>query len=78
MSNRLDSEQVQHFAGPDLGLDCLQRLSADDTKVPMIKLCIYGTSRLFQCASLSSSVTHICDIKVKSKYVYISCASWPK
>ena len=28
-SNSLDSEQVQHFVGPDLGPNCLQRLFAD-------------------------------------------------
>ena len=32
MSNSLDSDQAQHFVGPDLGPNCLQRLSADDTK----------------------------------------------
>ena len=31
MSNNLDPDQARHFVGPDLGPDCLQRLSADDT-----------------------------------------------
>ena len=31
VSNRLDPYQVRHFVGPDLGLNCLQRLSADLT-----------------------------------------------
>ena len=31
MSNSLDPDQAQHFVGPDLGPNCLQRLSADDT-----------------------------------------------
>ena len=30
MSNSLDPDQTWHFAGPDLGLNCLQSLSADD------------------------------------------------
>ena len=30
VSNSLDPDQGQHFVGPDLGLICLQRLSADD------------------------------------------------
>ena len=30
MSNSLDPDQDQHFVGPDLGPNCLQRLSADD------------------------------------------------
>ena len=31
LSNSLDPDQAQHFVGPDLGPNCLQRLSA--TKV---------------------------------------------
>ena len=31
MSNSLDPDQARRFVGPDLGLNCLQRLSADDT-----------------------------------------------
>ena len=31
VSNRLDPDQAQHVVGPDLGTNCLQRLSADDT-----------------------------------------------
>ena len=27
-SNSLDPDQAQHFVGPDLGINCLQRLSA--------------------------------------------------
>ena len=33
MLNSLDSDQAQHFFGPDLGPNCLQRLSADDKKL---------------------------------------------
>ena len=29
MSNSLDPDQARHFVGPDLGPNCLQRLSAD-------------------------------------------------
>ena len=32
MSNSLDPDQDRHSVGPDLGPNCLQRLSADDTK----------------------------------------------
>ena len=28
-SNSLDPDQAQHFVGPDMGPNCLQRLSAD-------------------------------------------------
>ena len=31
MSNSLDREQALQIVGPDLGPNCLQRLSADDT-----------------------------------------------
>ena len=30
MSNSLDPDQARHFVGPNLGPNCLQRLSADD------------------------------------------------
>ena len=29
MSNNLNPDQARHFVGPDLGPNCLQRLSAD-------------------------------------------------
>ena len=32
MSNGLDPDQAQHCVGPDLGPNCLQKLSADDTR----------------------------------------------
>ena len=34
VSNSLDSDQARHFVGPDLGPDCLQRLSADNKSGP--------------------------------------------
>ena len=39
MSNSLDPDQAQHFVGPDLGPNCLQRLSADDTGRLRVKHC---------------------------------------
>ena len=38
MSNSLDQDQVRHFVGPDLGPNCLQRLSADNTYKQRIKV----------------------------------------
>ena len=32
MSNSLNLDQARHFVGPNLGPNCLQRLSADDTR----------------------------------------------
>ena len=31
MSNSLDPDQARHFVGPDLGSNCLQKLTAEDT-----------------------------------------------
>ena len=31
VSNSLDPDQVRHFVGPDLGQNCLQKLSSDKT-----------------------------------------------
>ena len=35
ISNRLDPDYARHFVGPDLGPNCLQKLSADD-KSPLV------------------------------------------
>ena len=32
MSNSLDPDQARHFVRPDLGPNCLQMLSASDTR----------------------------------------------
>ena len=32
VSNSLDPDQARHFVGPDLRPNCLQKLSADDTR----------------------------------------------
>ena len=34
VSNSLDPDQARHFVGPDLGQNCLQRLSADNKSHP--------------------------------------------
>ena len=36
MINGLDPDQVQHYVNPDLGPNCLQRLSVDD-KSPLVR-----------------------------------------
>ena len=33
MSNSLDPDHAHHFVGPDLGQNCLQMLSVDDTSI---------------------------------------------
>ena len=37
VSNSLDPDQVRHFVRPDLGPNCLQRSSADDTSRQRVK-----------------------------------------
>ena len=37
MSNSLDPDQVRHFFRPDLGPNCLQRLSADNSSRQSVK-----------------------------------------
>ena len=37
VSNRLDPDQARHFVRTDLGPNCLQRLSADDTRRQRVK-----------------------------------------
>ena len=37
MSNSLDQDQARHFVEPDLGPNCLQKLSADDTSMQKLR-----------------------------------------
>ena len=37
VANSLDPDQAQHFVEPDLGPNCLQKLSADDTRRYRVK-----------------------------------------
>ena len=54
MSNSLDLDQDRHFVGPDLGPNCLQRLSADDKSLRrlvlfcLFDLILYVPSTIFQ------------------------------
>ena len=45
VSNSLDPDLARHFVGDDLGPNCLQRLSADDTSKELIK--IHGVDEKF-------------------------------
>ena len=38
VSNSLGPDQARRFVGPDLGPNCLQRLSADDTSIQRANL----------------------------------------
>ena len=53
MSNCLDPDQDQHFVGPDLGPNYLQRLSADDKSHPSMEIkCMQLRWALLVLASL--------------------------
>ena len=48
LSNSLYPDQARRFVGPDLDSNCLQKLSADDTSMLIVKellkiIMIYGT-----------------------------------
>ena len=50
MSNSLDPDQARRFVGPDLGPNCLPRLSADDTvrqRLQQYFVCMKIEHRLF-------------------------------
>ena len=38
MSNSFDPDQARHFVGHDLGPNCLEKLSADNTNKQIVKL----------------------------------------
>ena len=46
MSNSLDRDQARQNVGPDLGPNCLQRLSADDTSFQLVNNEITPLDRL--------------------------------
>ena len=56
MSNSLDPDQARHYVGPDLGPNCLQKLSADDTTRQRVKFFSitnnYGNSLSINAAGL--------------------------
>ena len=43
MSNSLDPDRARHFVGPDLGPNCLQRISTDDTSRQSVEATVYRT-----------------------------------
>ena len=56
MANRLDSDQARQNVGPDLGPNCLQRLSTDDTSSKELMHLLYfsdGENNFFTAASIN-------------------------
>ena len=55
MSNSLDPDQARRFVGPDLGPNCLPRLSAEDTGRQRVKV-FYDEFKHFFDAVISSRI----------------------
>ena len=59
VSNTLDPDQARHFVGPDLGPNCLQTFSADDTSrqiVQDINIKLKTRGKLFPYFSTKTNV----------------------
>ena len=54
MSNSLDPDQARRIAGPDLGPNCLPRLSADDTGRQRVKSTVTVCRYVFSVGYLFS------------------------
>ena len=65
-SNSLDPDQARHFVGPDLGPNCLQKLSADDT---------YNETSCAQCVYY---VNYGYPLQIYLKKTFIRCMSFLK
>ena len=69
--NSLDSDQDRHYVGPDLGPNCLQRLSTDDTEnelICMMSSTAQGDNELLNVLnSLRQSMEEVRDILSKLK-----------
>ena len=59
MLNRLDPDQARHFVGPDLGPNCLQKLSADDTRRQRVKGVIVQLVHVFFCGLMFQSTAMV-------------------
>ena len=58
MSNSLDPDQARRFVGPDLGPNCLPRLSADDTGRQRVKRMLHECQVLIDNSVLRVTVWH--------------------
>ena len=77
MSNSLDPDQDQHFVVPDLGTNCLQRLSADDIG----RRIVYSFRNISRLIIISSHMSDnslllhsILNINEGAFLCYLSCA----
>ena len=59
MSNSLDPDQARRFVGPDLGPNCLPRLSADDTGRQRVKQEVQHNLLLLSCFAMCDLVHNV-------------------
>ena len=57
MSNILDSDQAQYIVGPDLGPNCLHRLTADDTSSKELKFDVSSNAAMKKNENLAREKT---------------------
>ena len=59
MSNSLDPDQAQHFVKPDLGPNCLQKLSADNTSEVFFAwfVVLPPSQQLWSCRDVQFNIT---------------------
>ena len=70
VSNGLDPDQALHFVGPDLGPNCLRRLSADDkvaaswqiTNTEQLLDTTFWLKPMFESISFGSNFFHLAKV----------------
>ena len=72
MSNRLDPDQARHFVGPDLGPNCLQKLSEDDTSRQRVNIfmCVSDPG-IGEYHTMPMNHLNICKPKDQNSDLYI-------
>ena len=80
MSNSLDPDQARRIVGPDLGPNCLPRLSADDTGRQRVKMVFESLTGLLVLWIWVVYIKLPCisDIPVNNKDIQFSCELFGK
>ena len=68
MSNSLDPDQDRRSVGPDLGPNCLQRLSSDDKKSPPARKELSQSKNIYCGCSLK--VSNVVAFKEQRKVIF--------
>ena len=64
MSNSLDLDQAPHFVGPDLGPNCLQKLSADDNVTAHIVVIFLNLNKQFMQNACNIQFVELLEFKM--------------